>query len=84
MAASPKNRKQNVTVSLNRQVLKKAKILAARRETSISGLLAQQIELLVESEEGYERAQRQALALLDKGFHLGGVVQTSRDQLHER
>jgi hypothetical protein len=65
-------------------VLKKAKILAARRETSISGLLAQEIELLIGNEEAYERAQRQAMALLDQGFHLGGVIGAGRDKLHER
>jgi len=73
-----------VTISLSRQVLKKAKILAARRETSISGLLAQEIELLIGNEEAYERAQRQAMALLDQGFHLGGVIGAGRDKLHER
>lgn len=73
-----------MTISLSRQVLKKAKILAARRETSISGLLAQEIELLIGNEEAYERAQRQAMALLDQGFHLGGVIGAGRDKLHER
>jgi hypothetical protein len=76
--------KQNLTVSLNRQTLRKAKILAARRGSSISGLLAEQIEILVGEEEAYERAQRQAIALLDQGFHLGGMIRASRDELHER
>lgn len=76
--------KQNVTVSLNRQTLRKAKILAARRGSSISGLLAEQIEVLVGEEEAYERAERQAMALLDQGFHLGGVIRASRDEWHER
>ncbi len=76
--------KQNVTVSLSREVLKKAKILAARRETSISGLLAQEIEAMVSEDETYERAQRQAMALLERGFHLGGAVRVSREELHER
>lgn len=76
--------KQNLTVSLDRQTLRKAKILAAKRGTSISGLLARQIEDLVGEEDAYERAMRQALALLEKGFRLGGVIQASRDELHER
>jgi hypothetical protein len=76
--------KQNVTISLSRQILKKAKVLAARRETSISGLLAQEIESLVGDEEAYARAERQALALLDQGFHMGGVIPVGRDELHER
>ena len=76
--------KQNVTISLSRDVVKKAKILAARRETSISGLLAREIELLVGNEEAYEQAERQARALLEKGFHLGGVIRAKRDEWHER
>lgn len=76
--------KQNVTVSLTRQTLRKAKILAARRETSISGLLASHIETLVGEEEAYERAELQAAALLDQGFHLGGVIRATRDEWHER
>lgn len=65
-------------------MVRKAKILAARRSTSISGLVAEQIEILVGQDEAYERAERQALALLDQGFHLGGVNRVSRDELHER
>jgi hypothetical protein len=76
--------KQNLTVSLPRQIIRKAKILAARRGSSISGLLAEQIELLVGVEEAYERAERQATALLDQGFHLGGVIRATRDEWHER
>ena len=76
--------KQNVTVSLSRETLRKARILAARHETSISGLLADQIEALVGEEEAYERAERQAIALLQQGFHLGGVIRASRDEWHER
>ena len=76
--------KQNVTVSLDQRTVRKAKILAAKRGTSISGMLARQIEDLVGEEEAYERAERQALALLEKGFQLGGVIQASRDELHAR
>ena len=76
--------KQNLTVSLSLQMLRKAKVLAARRGSSISGLLAEQIEILVGEEEAYERAERQATALLDQGFHLGGVIRASRDEWHER
>ena len=84
MPASKGSDRQNVTVSVSRRVLKKARILAARRGTSISGLLAQEIEALVGAEDAYERAERQALAFLDEGFHLSGVIKTTRDELHER
>jgi hypothetical protein len=78
------NKKQNVTISLSRETIQKAKVLAARRCTSISGLLAEQIEALIGTEEEYARSERAALALLKKGFHLGGVIPVGRDELHER
>jgi hypothetical protein len=76
--------KQNVTVSLDKQTLRKARMIAVKRGTSISGLLARQIQDLVGEEEAYERAERQALAFLEGGFSLGGRIGVSRDELHER
>jgi hypothetical protein len=78
------NKKQNLTISLSRETIRKAKVLAARRSTSISGLLAEQIEALIGAEEAYISSERAALALLEKGFHLGGVITATRDELHER
>jgi predicted transcriptional regulator len=75
---------QNITVRLDRRTLRKAKVLAAKRNTSISALLARQIEALVGEDDAYEQAQRRALALLDQGFHLGGRIESTRDQWHER
>ena len=51
---------------------------------SLSELLAQQIEALVGQDEAYERAERQAMALLDAGFSLGGMIPGTRDEWHER
>jgi hypothetical protein len=51
MANGRDKTKQNLTVSLERQTIQKAKVVAARRSTSISGLLAHQIEVLVGEEE---------------------------------
>ena len=59
-------------------------MLANRRGVSVGVLLAEQIEKLVGEDEAYEQAKRQALALLDQGFHLGGVIRATRDELHER
>jgi hypothetical protein len=84
MASPKRNGKQNLTISLDLKTIRMAKILAARRATSISGLVARQIEILVGEQEAYERAERQAMSLLDHGFHLGGVIRASRDELHER
>jgi Family of unknown function (DUF6364) len=84
MVKAKENGKQNLTISLDRQTIRKAKIVAAKHSTSISGLVTRQIEILVGEEEAYERAERQAMSLLDQGFHLGGVIRASRDELHER
>jgi hypothetical protein len=50
---------------------------------SLSALLTSQIERLVGDVETYERSKRRAIALLDKGFHIG-YIRTRRDELHER
>lgn len=82
--AMKNDQKQNLTISLNRQLIQKAKVVAAKHSTSLSGLVARQIEVLVGEEEAYERAERQAMRLLEQGFHLGGVIRASRNELHER
>ena len=82
--ARPSAGRQNVTISISPDTVRKARILAARRSTSISGLLAEQIERLLGEEEVWERSERSALALLEQGFHLGGLIPASRDELHER
>jgi hypothetical protein len=84
VATKKDDQKQNVTISLDRKIIQKARIVAARRSTSISGLLARQVEILGGEEEAYERAERQATTLLDQGFHWGGVIRVGRDDLHER
>jgi post-segregation antitoxin (ccd killing protein) len=76
--------KQNVTISVSSETVRKARILAARRSTSISGLLAEEIEKLVGAEAAWECSERSALALLEQGFHLGGLIPASRDEWHER
>jgi hypothetical protein len=64
--------------------MQKAKVLAAKRSTSISGLVAAQIEALVDAELAHERAHRAALDLMERGFHMGGVHTIHREELHER
>jgi len=84
MATSRSKGKKNITLSLDRQLLKKAMIVANRRGMTLRGFLGKQIELLTAHEEGYERAKLDALALLERGFHMGGIIRGSRDQWHER
>jgi hypothetical protein len=78
------NEKQNITLRLSKQTIHKARILAAHRSTSLSGLLTSEIEKLVEPEDDYERAKRGALAMMEKGFPMGEIPKLDRDALHER
>lgn len=77
-------KKQNVTVCLPMDIVRKAKVLAAKRSTSISGRLAEQIETLVGGDDAYERAKKQAFALLDAPLKMGGKITATRESLHER
>lgn len=76
--------KQNITLRLDRELIKKAKVVAASRDTSVSQFLSEKLEEVVRKEEAYERAKQAALADLERGFHLGGKRSVSREALHER
>ena len=78
--------RQNITLSLPRDTLLKVKLLAVKRQTSVSRLLAQTLEKLVEQEDAYAQARRRHLEWLERSVDLGtaGRVSTGRDELHER
>ena len=77
---------QNVTLAIPKDILRKAKIIAVQRNTSLSGLLTQTLTDLVANQEAYEQARQRNLVLLKRGFDLGTLGQTSwkREDLHER
>ena len=76
--------KTNITLKLDRDLVRKARILAAEQDTSISALLTEQLEKTIREREGYEKARKRALAILKKGFDMGTDVLAPRDELHER
>ena len=77
---------QNITLSLPEEGLREARILAARRGTSVSQLLGRMLRELVERETGYARARDRSLARLREGMDLGTGwhIGWSRDSVHER
>ena len=77
-------KQQNLTVRLDVETIRQARILAARRGTSISQLVADKIAEEVGESSQYERDRAAALAYLERGFHMGGGKLPSRDELHER
>ncbi len=76
--------KANITLKLDSDVLREARILAAEEGRSVSALLAAKLEEIVRERKGYDRARKRAIARLRKGFKLGWVPPRSRDELHER
>ena len=76
--------KQNLTLSLDKETIRRARILAAQRSMSVSHLVASELTRLVDDADAYEQAQRSALDELRKGFHSGGYQRISRDELHAR
>jgi hypothetical protein len=77
------DQKQNVTVMLDREIIQKARLIAARRSISLSDLVSRRIESMYREQESYEQSERQARKLLERGFHFGGGVRVGRDELHE-
>lgn len=77
---------RNITLSLPEETLQEVKIIAVKRNTSVSALLGGMLEELVARETGYRQAQQEFMALAEEGFDLGthGEVSWSRDELHER
>ncbi len=77
---------QNVTLSLPKVLLHKAKLVALNRQTSLSGLLTQLLADEVAREDAYAQASRRHRLLLEEGIDLGtnGATNWKRDELHER
>ncbi|MFE8033163.1 hypothetical protein [Thiohalocapsa marina] len=63
--------------------MRKLRVIAASRSTSISGMLSEELARIVERNEHYEAAKRIALADLEQGFDLGGRP-AARAELHDR
>jgi hypothetical protein len=76
--------KRNVTLKLDEELLREARVAAARRGTSVSAFITQLLEACVREEAGYERARRRAVARLRRGHRFEWLPPTSRDELHER
>jgi len=76
--------KTNVTLKIDTDLLRDARILAAEEGTSVSAMLAVRLEQAVRERQGYNQARRRAVARLQKGFDLHWTPPRSRDELHER
>ena len=76
--------KANITLKIDADLLREARVLAAEEGTSVSAMLATRLEQIVRERKAYDQARKRALARLRKGFDLRWTPPRARDELHER
>ena len=78
--------KQNVTLSIPKDVLREAKHLAVDQGTSLSGLLVDALKERVRRSKERRQASQRQRALMRQGLNLGtrGKATWTRDDLHAR
>lgn len=69
---------RNITLTLDDLLIQKARVLALRRNRSVSALLREELSRLVTEDEEYQTAKQAALKRLERGAHLGGGPLPSR------
>ncbi len=76
--------KANLTLQLDADVIRRARILAARRGTSVSALVARELDAVVAQEARYDDARQRALDLMAVAKPRGGRSWTRDDLYAER
>jgi predicted transcriptional regulator len=75
---------RNITLALDEETLRKARILAAGRNQSVSALLREELHRLVARGDTYDAAHAAARRRLERGARLGGGPLPTREELHDR
>jgi hypothetical protein len=75
--------KRNLTIQLDEATIRHARVAAAHRGMSLSGLVAQQLSRLVEADERYERARAVALQAMSEAADRS-APSWHREELYER
>lgn len=77
-----KRKLRNITITLEEETARWARIEAAREDTSVSRMLAEILRERMEKADEYEKAMRRALAR--KPFLESDGKYMSREEAHER
>jgi hypothetical protein len=75
---------RNITVSLDDEAYKRARVAAAERDTSVSALVKAYLESLASHETENERLKRQERRIRDQIKAFSAADRLSREQLHDR
>jgi hypothetical protein len=76
--------KTNVTLKVDADLLREARVIAAEEGRSMSALLTDRLESLIRERKAFDRARRRALTRLREGLDLRWTPPQSRNELHER
>jgi hypothetical protein len=77
-------KKTNITLKLDSDLLRKIKVVAATKGTSVSSMLTTQLEGLLTEDDEYEQAKKRAITLMQDSTAGGWRKPKSRDDSHER
>jgi hypothetical protein len=76
---------RNITLTMPEELVRRAKIAAAARDTSVSALVAEYFEALVQQEDDYGLMWAEEERLMHEGLPMRvGEITWSRADLHER
>lgn len=75
--------KINITIRLDKALVRKIRVLAAERGTSWSALIAAKFEEDLAQRGRHEEAKKKAVAFMEEGWVLSGLP-LPREDLHKR
>lgn len=75
---------KNVTITVEEDVLRWAKVWAATHDTSVSRMLGEELRRKMLSEESYEQARRRFQSRQVKPLKPAGAIYPTRSSLYER
>jgi hypothetical protein len=76
--------KTNLTMRIDEDLVRQAKVLAARQGTSVSHLISRQLEELTRRDQAFDAARQRAQERLMTGFDLQWTPAENREELHDR
>lgn len=78
--------KQNITLSLPKEILKKGKLLAAKKGVSLNQLVRELLQQSADHEEGYRTSADRQTKQMKEGIPLGtkGRIAWKRAELYQR
>lgn len=76
--------KQNITISLDKELIRAGKMIAAQQGTSLNRMLRLELERIIQNVRQYDMAKQKAITAMKTGFHSKMDRYPSRNNLHER